>query len=294
LYRHKENIHEKKLSYTIEDLQYLMQRLRDKNDGCPWDIAQSYKSIASSTIEEMYEVIDAIESNNLDQLKDELGDLLFQIVFYAQLGTEDSAFDFTDVTTAITEKLLRRHPHVFPDGTLQSRRSSDVEMTAESIKDSWNKIKQQERGVKGQHSLMADIPKALPATMRAIKLQKRAASIGFDWPDTTGVYKKINEELAEVRDAVQQQLVIKQEQASNGDAVSVATDAVSEEIGDLLFSVINLSRYLKVEPETALRQANNKFEARFLQMEKTAVEEQTSLCEQDITKLEQWWQNTKV
>lgn len=284
----------KDLTYTIEDLQYLMRRLRDKDDGCPWDIEQNYKSIAPSTIEEMYEVIDAIESNNLDQLKDELGDLLFQIVFYAQLGVEDSAFDFAGITTAITEKLLRRHPHVFPDGTLQSRRSENTEVTAESIKTSWNKIKQQERGVKGQHSLMADIPKALPATLRAIKLQKRAASVGFDWPDTTGVYQKINEELAEVKDAVQQQLTIQQEQSGNRDAMSAASEAVSEEIGDLLFSVINLSRHLKVEPETALRQANNKFEERFLQMEKAAAEEQTSLSGQDITKLEQWWQDTKV
>ncbi len=281
--------------YTIDDLRYLMQRLRNKNDGCPWDIAQSYKTIAPSTIEEMYEVIDAIEHNDLSQLKEELGDLLFQIIFYAQLGTEDNAFDFTDITTAITEKLLRRHPHVFPDGTLQSRRANGADITPESIKESWNKIKQQERGSKGLDSLMADIPKALPATMRAIKLQKRAASIGFDWSDTDGVYQKIDEEIAEVKDAVthQRRLANEHEQVDNN-AMALAAEAVSEEIGDLLFSVINLARHLKVEPETALRIANNKFEERFSKMEKAATEQQTSLHDQDIRKLEQWWQNTKA
>ncbi len=279
--------------YTIDDLQYLMQRLRDKEYGCPWDLAQSYKTIAPSTIEEMYEVIDAIEQNDLHQLKDELGDLLFQIIFYAQLGTEDNTFDFTDITHAITSKLLRRHPHVFPDGTLQSKRPSSVNVTQESIKESWNNIKQKERRIKGQGSLMADIPKALPATMRAIKLQKRAASIGFDWPDTKGVYAKISEEITEVKEAVGKKEALAECSQIDAKAMSLATDAVSEEIGDLLFSVINLARHLKVEPETALRQAGNKFENRFLKMEKIAKEQQTTIRDQDLTKLEQWWQNTK-
>lgn len=284
-------------NYTIDDLQYLMQRLREPKYGCPWDLAQSYQSIASSTIEEMYEVIDAIEQNDLGQLKDELGDLLFQIIFYSQLGKEDKAFTFDDVTTAITKKLLRRHPHVFPDGTLESKSSgleSDRELAQVNIKKSWEKIKQQERLSKGQKGIMADVPRALPATIRAAKLQKRAASVGFDWPNTDGVYKKIDEEIDEVKAAVNHLDSLKTANKKVADeAISSANDHVAEEIGDLLFSVINLARHLKVDSEVALRHANNKFEQRFHTLENTADKHQTTIEVQSLVSLEAWWQAAK-
>lgn len=283
--------------FSIDDLQYLMQRLREPKYGCPWDLAQSYQSIASSTIEEMYEVIDAIEKNDLDQLKDELGDLLFQIIFYSQLGKEDQVFTFDDITTSITQKLLSRHPHVFPDGTLESRSTgSDVDrdLAQATIKEAWEKIKQQERIAKGQKGIMADVPRALPATIRAVKLQKRAASVGFDWPNTDGVYKKIEEETDEVKAAVSHLSSLKVSNKKNVDeALSSASSHVSEEIGDLLFSVINLARHLKVDPEMALRQANNKFEQRFLYLENTADKHQTTIGAQPLAALEVWWQASK-
>jgi ATP diphosphatase len=284
-------------NYTIDDLQYLMQRLREPKYGCSWDLAQNYQSIAASTIEEMYEVIDAIEQNNLDQLKDELGDLLFQIIFYSQLGKEDKAFTFDDITTAITQKLLRRHPHVFPDGTLESKSSgleADRELAQASIKKTWEKIKQQERLSKGQKGIMADVPRALPATIRAVKLQKRAASVGFDWPNTDGVYKKVDEEINEVKTAVNYLDGLKAaNEKVTDEALSSANTHVAEEIGDLLFSVINLARHLKVAPETALRHANNKFEQRFHSLEKTADKHQTTIEVQSSATLEAWWQAAK-
>jgi ATP diphosphatase len=283
--------------YTIDDLQYLMQRLREPKYGCPWDQAQSYQSIASSTIEEMYEVIDAIEQNDLNQLKDELGDLLFQIIFYSQLGKEDNAFTFTDITTAITNKLINRHPHVFPDGTLDSRSTGlekDSLQAQAEIKKSWEQIKQKERLAKGQKGIMADIPRALPATIRAAKLQKRASSVGFDWPNIDGVYKKIDEEVDEVKGAVSHLHAL---QAVNGKVLdkdlSLAGEQVTAEIGDLLFSVINLARHLKVDPETALRHANIKFEQRFHYLENTADKHNTTIQAQTSASLEAWWQASK-
>jgi ATP diphosphatase len=283
--------------YTIDDLQYLMQRLREPRYGCPWDQAQSYKSIAASTIEEMYEVIDAIEQNDLNQLKDELGDLLFQIIFYSQLGKEDNAFTFTDITTAITNKLINRHPHVFPDGTLESRSSgleADRLQAQADIKKKWEQIKQQERLAKGQKGIMADVPRALPATIRASKLQKRAASVGFDWPNTDGVYSKIDEEVNEVKAAVSHLHALQTDNRKVPDKdLSSAGEQVIEEIGDLLFSVINLARHLKVDPETALRHANNKFEQRFQYLEDTADRHKTSIEAQSLASLEAWWQASK-
>lgn len=283
--------------FNIDDLQYLMQRLREPKYGCPWDLAQSYQSIASSTIEEMYEVIDAIEQNDLDHLKDELGDLLFQIIFYSQLGKEDNAFTFDDITTSITQKLLSRHPHVFPDGTLESRSSGlkvDRDLAQAKIKKTWEKIKQQERTAKGHKGIMADVPQALPATIRAVKLQKRAASVGFDWPTTDGVYKKIEEEIDEVKASVCQLNTLRSDNEKVIDeALALASTHVSEEIGDLLFSVINLARHLKVDPEMALRQANNKFEQRFLYLENTADKHQTTIEAQSLASLEVWWQASK-
>lgn len=269
--------------YTIDDLLTLMARLREPEYGCPWDLAQSYQTIVASTLEEAYEVVDAIEQEDYSQLKDELGDLLFQVIFYSQLGREDSRFDFHDVVSSITTKLLRRHPHVFPDGTLDSRIDlgnsdlPDVDRRQHAIKQSWEQIKKEERQQKGQQQMMADVPRALPAVPRAWKLQKRAASVGFDWQQVSGVYDKVQEEIAELQEA----------------AATDNPSAVEEELGDLLFSVINLARHLKVEPETALRRANNKFEQRFQHLEALADDSGQSLSEQSVETLEQWWQQAK-
>jgi ATP diphosphatase len=266
--------------YKLEDLLELMTRLREPDYGCPWDIEQSYKTIAPSTLEEAYEVVDAIESDDPQQLKEELGDLLFQVVFYSQLGREDGYFDFHQIVSSLTEKLVRRHPHVFPEGTLDSRidlDNTDVDRRQEVIKASWERIKQEERERKGYEGIMDDVPTALPANVRAVKLQKRAASVGFDWPEIDGVYNKIEEEIAELKEAT---------------SIS-SKSAIEEELGDLLFSVINLSRHLKIEPETALRRANNKFEQRFKKLESIAREQSVPIDEQSIDTLNDWWQQVK-
>lgn len=269
--------------YTISDLKTLMARLREPVYGCPWDQVQSYQSIAPSTLEEAYEVVDAIEQGSPQQLKEELGDLLFQVIFYSQIGSEEGEFHFDGIVSSLTAKLIRRHPHVFPEGTLASRIDSALVGSDDReamIKASWEMIKQEERQQKGQVGLLDDVPLAFPALPRAAKLQKRAARIGFDWPDTKGVYDKIAEELDELKAAER-----------NQDA-----DNTEEELGDLLFTIVNLSRHLKVDPESALRRANQKFEARFKVIESVAKAENKVLdgsekIPADI--LEQWWLKAK-
>lgn len=236
--------------YQLPDLLHLMARLRDPQHGCPWDLQQNYASIVPHTLEEAYEVADAIESGDFDHLPGELGDLLFQVVYYSQLAREEGRFDFATVVDAITRKLLRRHPHVFPDGDLYG--SPELPRLDEAaIKQRWEEIKAEERAEKAaapeQLSLLDDVPAALPALSRAAKLQKRAAQVGFDWPEALPVVDKVREELDEVLVAM-----------SENDA-----EAVAEELGDLLFVVVNLTRHLKVDPENALRGANGKFERRF-------------------------------
>jgi len=261
--------------YSIEDLIYLMSRLRDPETGCPWDIRQNYLSITPSTIEEAYEVVDAIEQEDYPHLKEELGDLLFQVIFYTQLASEESRFDFAQVVDRLTAKLLRRHPHVFPDGTLASRRPPDASLTEAEVNAQWEAIKQQERSDKGRGDVFADIPASLPALTRAAKLQKRAAKYGFDWPDITQVYDKISEESIELKEA----LADKDE------------DAVAEELGDLMFSCVNMSRHLGREPEALMRAANRKFEQRF-----QVVAEHISASGEEALSLEQLelaWQAAK-
>ncbi|EIK53866.1 nucleoside triphosphate pyrophosphohydrolase [Stutzerimonas stutzeri TS44] len=236
--------------YQLPDLLHLMARLRDPQHGCPWDLQQDYASIVPHTLEEAYEVADAIESGDFDHLPGELGDLLFQVVYYSQLGREEGRFDFATVVDAITRKLVRRHPHVFPDGDLYG--SPELPRLDEAaIKQRWEEIKAEERAEKAaapeQLSLLDDVPAALPALSRAAKLQKRAAQVGFDWPEALPVVDKVREELDEVLVAM-----------SENDA-----EAIAEELGDLLFVVVNLARHLKVDPENALRGANGKFERRF-------------------------------
>lgn len=236
--------------YQLPDLLHLMARLRDPQHGCPWDLQQNYASIVPHTLEEAYEVADAIESGDFDHLPGELGDLLFQVVYYSQLAKEEGRFEFATVVDAITRKLVRRHPHVFPDGDLYG--SPELPRLDEAaIKQRWEEIKAEERAEKAaapeQLSLLDDVPAALPALSRAAKLQKRAAQVGFDWPEALPVVDKVREELDEVLVAM-----------SENDA-----QAVAEELGDLLFVVVNLARHLKVDPENALRGANGKFERRF-------------------------------
>ncbi len=242
--------------HSLEDLLYLMSRLRDPETGCPWDLKQDFSTIVPHTIEETYEVADAIASEDWGHVKEELGDLLFQVIFYAQMGKEKSLFDFDSITSALIEKLVRRHPHVFPEGTLQSQREPGVEPDLEGINRRWEEIKQQEKKDAPAKALLDDVPLSFPALTRAFKLQKKAASVGFDWPDVAGVMDKIHEELDETK-----------AELDKGDDT-----ALEKEIGDLLFAVINLARHKKINPETALRGTNERFYERFRYVEKSATQ----------------------
>ncbi|WP_144944508.1 nucleoside triphosphate pyrophosphohydrolase [Pseudomonas oryzihabitans] len=267
--------------YKLDDLLHLMARLRDPRHGCPWDLRQDYASIVPHTLEEAYEVADAIARRDFPQLRDELGDLLFQVVYYSQLGREDGHFDFAQVVDGITRKLVRRHPHVFPDGDLHG--PLDLPRLDEAtIKRRWEEIKAEERAEKAaapeQLSLLDDVPAALPALSRAAKLQKRAANVGFDWADATPVVAKIQEELDEVREAM-----------ANGQAAQVA-----EEVGDLLFVMVNLARHLQVDAEDALRQANAKFERRFRFIEEALKAQDRSPQEASLEEMDALWDAAKV
>ncbi|WP_145009058.1 nucleoside triphosphate pyrophosphohydrolase [Pseudomonas oryzihabitans] len=267
--------------YQLDDLLHLMARLRDPQHGCPWDLRQDYASIVPHTLEEAYEVADAIAKRDFPQLRDELGDLLFQVVYYSQLGREEGRFDFAQVVDAITRKLVRRHPHVFPDGDLHG--PLDLPRLDEAtIKRRWEEIKAEERAEKSaapeQLSLLDDVPAALPALSRAAKLQKRAATVGFDWADATPVVAKIQEELDEVREAM-----------ASGQAAQVA-----EEVGDLLFVMVNLARHLHVDAEDALRQANAKFERRFRFIEEALHAQGRAPQDASLEELDALWDAAKV
>ena len=263
-------------NYSIDDLRYLMSRLRDPQTGCPWDIKQNYKTIAPHTVEEVYEVIDAIERGDLEHLSEELGDLLFQIIFYTQLGAEDGLFDWDKVVNGITDKLVRRHPHVFPDGTLQSVRSANAVFDTKAINKKWEAIKQQERVDKGEDGTLADIPMVLPSLSRAYKLQKRAASVGFDWTNPKDVLAKVKEEIAELEVEI-----------AKGDRL-----AMEDEMGDLLFSCVNLARHLSIDPEKAMRLSSNKFKRRFEAMELLAAGETFSTM--TAAEMESLWSRVKA
>lgn len=268
------------MTYQIDDLLYLMQRLRHPAHGCPWDLEQNFESIVAHTLEEAYEVADAIAEGDYPQLADELGDLLFQVVYYAQLGREEGHFDWDRVVDGITRKLVRRHPHVFPDGCLHTPPGT-LTLEPDQVKQRWEEIKAQERAEKTtgpeQLSLLDDVPRALPALSRAQKLQKRASRAGFDWDQSAPVLEKIAEELDEVREAL----------------ASGEHEAVAGEIGDLLFAMVNLARHLNVDAETALRQGNKKFERRFRFIEHQLASQGGDVAGTELARLDQLWNEAK-
>ena len=245
----------------ITPLTDIMARLRDRETGCPWDIEQNFASIAPYTIEEAYEVADAIERNDLDALKDELGDLLLQVAFHSQMASELGVFDMQDVVNGICDKMVRRHPHVFAGAAANSH----------EVPDNWEAIKAAERSGDEDNSALAGVALALPALLRAQKIQKRAARTGFDWPDQSGARQKIIEELDEVEEAI-------------------SDEHVAEEIGDLLFAVVNFARFHKVDAEFALKQASAKFERRFRDMEMSAGDAFAGLS---LDEKEELWQQAK-
>lgn len=253
---------------SIDKLLEVMASLRDPKNGCPWDLEQDFSTIAPYTIEEAYEVADAIAREDFEGLRDELGDLLLQVVFHAQMAREAGYFDFDDVAGTISDKMLRRHPHVF---------GSDEQREAGPEDGSWERIKAEERAAHPDDSVLAGVAKALPALKRAQKLGKRANTVGFDWPDRNGVREKIREELDELETAVGTR----------------SADSIEEEFGDLLFAIVNLARHLGVDPEKALRSANYKFEARFRDMERSIAGTGKSLADFSLESLDKEWRAAK-
>jgi tetrapyrrole methylase family protein/MazG family protein/ATP diphosphatase len=251
---------------TLERLLQIMANLRDPQRGCPWDLQQSFNTIAPYTIEEAYEVADAIERNQMGELCDELGDLLFQVVFHARMAEEAGHFTFADVVAAICDKLVRRHPHVFGDAV-----AGDAQLTANA----WEEHKRQERAAGGK-GVLDGVPKALPALLRAQKLGKRAAHVGFEWPDVGGALDKLEEELAELRHEV-----------------AGGTQATEGEIGDVLFSVVNLCRYLHVDAEAALRASNTKFERRFAYIEQELAKAGSAPHQASLEQMDELWERSK-
>jgi len=261
----------------IEQLQLLMSRLRDSETGCPWDIKQDWRSLVQYTLEEVYELADAIEREDAGKVCEELGDYLFQAVFYAQIAAERQQFDFDEVCKGIVAKLLVRHPHVFPDGTLDSQRAPGAVPDTIQIKETWERIKQQDRQQRSEPSAMDDIPAALPALQRAQKMQKRAARTGFDWPDVSGVHDKLDEELNELEDAVS----------------CADPDAIAHELGDVLFTCVNLVRHHGYDAEQVLRDANARFEQRFRSMESQLSGVGADISNADTDTLDRAWEQAK-
>ena len=252
----------------VDRLLAIMAKLRTPGDGCPWDVEQTYKTIAPYTVEEAYEVADAIERHDLPALKEELGDLLFQVVFHARMAEEEGAFNFEDVASAVSDKMIRRHPHVFGD---ENMRSADEQTKA------WEEQKADERAAKGEQSLLADVPLGLPGMTRAVKLQKRAARVGFDWTQIEDVLAKLDEEVRELAEAAQ----------------SKDEDAIEDEFGDLLFVIANVARHLKVDPEAATRRANEKFSRRFRYIESSMKQAGRDINEASLDEMEALWVEAK-
>ena len=260
--------------HSLNDLLQIMADLRNPDTGCPWDIEQDFNSIAPYTIEEAYEVADAISRNDMSSLKDELGDLLLQVVYHARMAEEDGLFDFADITDAISTKMIRPHPHVFSDAVVTDSKAQS---------DNWENIKAEERAIKkGTNiapSILDDVPVALPAMKRAEKLQKRAALVGFDWPKIAPVIDKIREEITELESEL---------------SAESSQDRIEDELGDLLFAVVNLARKIKVEPGSALRRTNLKFEQRFQFIEGMLAKQGRAPQDASLDEMESLWQRSKT
>ena len=267
------------LLQEIARLHKIMQDLRDPQTGCPWDVEQTFETIAPYTIEEAYEVSDAIANGERAKIADELGDLLLQVVFHAQIASEEGSFDLADVARGISDKMIRRHPHVFGD---------DDRISASEQKVAWEDIKAQERAAaqddalsaSGRASVLDDVAVTLPAIVRAAKLQKRAARVGFDWPDVTAVIAKMHEETAELLEALE-------EEPDN-------MARLQDEVGDILFVASNIARKVGVEPESALLACNRKFETRFHYIEEALAKEGRTVDEASLDEMEQLWQDAKI
>ncbi|HWK34447.1 MAG TPA: nucleoside triphosphate pyrophosphohydrolase [Hyphomicrobium sp.] len=258
----------------------IMAALRDPDTGCPWDQEQTFASIAPYTIEEAYEVADAIARGNLVELKDELGDLLLQVVYHARMAEEQGAFAFGDVVEAVTAKMIRRHPHVF---------GNDEERAAGAEPGFWDRVKKQEKSAAGRDApagVLDDVPVTLPALTRAIKLQNKAAKVGFDWPSLAPVFAKLHEEVGELETAISD--TAQQTASSDGRA------EIEEEFGDLLFVMANVARHLDIDPETALRAANGKFVRRFRYIEARLAEQGSSPEGSTLSEMDELWNAAKA
>ena len=253
------------MTASVQQLLDIMARLRDPQHGCPWDIKQTYDTIVPYTLEEAYEVADAIARKDYPELKDELGDLLFQVVFYAQIASEEGRFRFEDCVQAICDKLQRRHPHVFGEQDVNG---------AEQALSNWEALKSEERKSSGQHSVLDNVPQAMPALSRAFKLQKRCANVGFDWPDVAGAWDKVKEEITEVEEAKDH-------------------EHLAEELGDLMFALVNVVRKHKLDPESVLRAANSKFEQRFRAVEHQLQQQGRNVEQASLDEMEAIWQEVK-
>jgi ATP diphosphatase len=260
--------------YQLSDLQRVMQRLRDPEHGCPWDLEQDFRSIAPSTLEEAHELVEAIEHNDFDHIPEELGDVLFQVIFYAQMGAEQGRFEFADIVHTLVEKLVRRHPHVFAEGEIEG--VVEQQTSVADVNHSWESIKQIERDGRAQGGVLDDIPLALPALSRAQKIQKRVARVGFDWRSVAEVLEKVDEELAEFR-AAQAESQARRE----------------EELGDLIFTCVNLARHEGIDAEAALRRATQKFESRFSAVEQSLAAAGESLADASLARMNELWEQAK-
>ena len=289
---------------ALQRLLAIMAALRTPGTGCPWDLEQTFESIAPYTIEEAYEVADAIRRRDMPDLKDELGDLLLQVVYHARMAEEADAFAFADVAEAVNAKMVRRHPHVF---------GSNEERAAGAQPDFWSRIKAEERAAKAEErarlsstgvdvpsahgsSLLADVPVAMPALTRAIKLQEKAAKVGFDWPDLAPVFAKLKEEVTELEEVILAIDATNQPPAVSGRLPARESETANkeEELGDILFVIANVARHLKLDPETALRKANDKFTRRFAYIERRLAE-QGKTCEQSsLEEMDALWNEIRV
>ncbi|MBL4794970.1 MAG: nucleoside triphosphate pyrophosphohydrolase [Pseudomonadales bacterium] len=279
------------LDKPIDELLYIIKRLRDPETGCPWDVKQTFKTIAPHTIEEAYEVVDAIDKGDPEHIKEEVGDLLLQVMLYAQIGQDNNQFDFDGVVQTLSKKLLHRHPHVFPDGTPESQIDPDAEISVEQVAENWKKAKAEEKALKEKASgektgadkkpphLLDEVHSAMPSITRALKLQKKAAKVGFDWPDVMPVLAKINEEVAELNEAIEKKH---------------SKEDVMGEIGDILFCCINLCRHFEIDADEALKVTNEKFISRFNRVEDILMEANEQIESVGLERMDECWDQAKT